>query len=273
MRLLGIKLTFILPILALTSCKDIPTCEGVAQKAQKTSAQLNESIYNRVFGNKSCSPRQLNLRLPVNFPTDINPDKKSNNQSYTPIITTFVTFSSKDENFSITRLDKKNDNWFYTEGDTCLAWKWSGNDKNQSLILSMERNLQIRDSNIQSVIFIVSLPREIKEGGRVTVNLQRYTWDRVTSKLGRINNFNKQYYPAILAILRDRERGIFSDNNAFTSGRQVSSDVATDLKDIGKEGGVYLVKELAAIKATEDKAAYQYSPESPACEIPTDLNS
>ncbi|MEH2149083.1 hypothetical protein [Nostoc sp.] len=162
LKLLVIKLTFVFPILALTSCKNIPPCENVAQKAQKTSVQLNESIYNKVFGNKSCSLRQLNLRLPVNSSTN-NQDKNSNSQGYTPRITTFLTFSNKDENFSITRLDKKNGTWFYTEGDSCLAWKWSGNDKNQNLVLSMERNLQIRDTNIQSVVFIVSLPHEIKE--------------------------------------------------------------------------------------------------------------
>ncbi len=271
LRYLGIGATIILPILVLTSCNKISTCEEVQiQKVQNISVQLSEPIYSRVFGSKSCSPRKLELRLPVNSPIE-NPDKKSTNQTYTPKITTLVTFSSKYENFSIIRLDQKANGWIYTESDSCLSWKWSQEDKGQNLILSMERNLQIRNPNIKSVIFILSLPLEIKEARELDLILKRYTWEKDTSRVGDIYNFNRKDYPEILAILKERERGTRNDSNAFGAGKPVSNEIAEELQNIGDKGGVYLIQEFASKKPRLDKESYHDSPESPACRIPDDL--
>jgi hypothetical protein len=269
LRMLGITMTIILPILSLASCHKIDICENVDFKTPyKTSVQINEDIYNKVFGTSSCSPHQVELRLPVNS-TISTSDKKSKEDIYTPEISTFVTFSNQNEKFSIIRLDKKENDWIYTEGDSCLAWKWHESEKKQTLTLSMERNLQIRNPDIKSVLFIVVLPLEFKES-KPDLNLKFYTWDKTTSKLGAREIFQQKYYPEIRKLLRQKERGNSNDSNAFIPGEKVSKEIAEEMKSIAENGKIYLVKELASMKDTGDKQSYHYAPESPACDIPND---
>ncbi len=262
-------MTIILPILSLASCHKIDICENVDFKTPyKTSVQINENIYNKIFGNSSCSPGKIELRLPVNSSIE-NLTQKSKEDIYTPEISTFVTFSSQNDKFSIIRLDKKENDWIYTEGDSCLAWKWHESEKKQTLTLSMERNLQIRNPDIKSVLFIVVLPLEFKEA-KPDLNLKFYTWDKTTSKLGPTEIFQQKDYPEIRELLRQKQTGNSNDSNAFIHGRKVSKEIAEEMKNIANNGKIYLVKELVSMIDAEEKKSYHYAPESPACDIPND---
>jgi hypothetical protein len=262
-------MTIMVPILSLASCQKNSVCENINFKNKnQASVQINEDIYTKVFGTSSCSPRKVELRLPVNS-TILTSDNKLKEEIYTPQISSFVTFSSQNKKFSIIRLDKKGNNWIYTEGDSCLAWKWNQVEKEQTLTLSMERNLQIRNTDIKSVIFIVVLPLEFKEA-KPDLNLKFYTWDKTTSKLGSREIFQQKDYSEIRELLRQKERGKFNDINAFIHGRKVSDEIAEEMKSMGDNGKIYLVKELASMKYTEEKQSYHSAPESPACDIPND---
>jgi hypothetical protein len=269
-RSLGFGASIILATLALVSCSRMNACEVQTQDAQKESVQLNDFIYNRVFGSKSCSPQKLILRLPINLKIE-NQNKESRNQQYTTKITTLVTFASNYNNFYITRIDKSKKGFIYTNKDSCLAWKWSKDDKQKVLNLTMERNLQIRDPNLESVIFIVSLPIEIKEAG-IDVTLERYTWDSDTARVGAIHNFNlRKEYPEIKNILRQKERGSINTREGFSEGKKVSNEIAAELIKINDMGGVHLDRDLAVLLKAKYEKTYHDSPDYPACEIPIDF--
>ncbi|MBD2776798.1 hypothetical protein [Iningainema tapete] len=269
-KFLVISATIILANLVVTSCKQ--QCEFTTQDAQKESVQLNDSLYSRIFGSKSCSPHKLVLRLPVNINLKTQrQDQVLTSKDFTPKITTLVTFSSKYKIFDISRIDEYSNGFIYTNKDTCLAWKPSYDNKQQVLYLSMERNLQIRNPNIKSVIFLVSLPLEMKEAG-VNITLERYVRDKDTSKVGAINYFNfTRQYPILKNLLRQKGKGSINTSEAFNEGKQVSNEVAREFLEISDTGGVLLERDLESMIEAKYKKTYWDSPESPACEIPKDL--
>lgn len=266
-RYLGITTVFTL-ILALTSCTSISDCEVQSKDAEKVSVQLNTSMYSKIFGNKQCSPKKIVVRVPVNFKIEKEGKNILNKQQYQPKITTLVTFSSEYKKFHVRRIDEyENGDFHSSKKDTCLAWKWSRNNNQQTLTLSMERNLQIRDPGIKSVIFLVVLPVEIKEA-TTKVILKRYAWDRY----GDIHKFNlKNEYPVLKNTLRQNEQQRAKASEAFVDGQKVSSQMAAELKKIVDQGGVHLDKSLASLGDTEGTQKYIPNQESPACEIPDDL--
>lgn len=271
-RYLGIGATISLTLMTIQSCSKINACEIQTQQPQNTSVQLNDPIYNQVFGNKSCSPNSLTIRLPVNSFAE-STDKKLSIQKYTPKITTLVTSSSQYENFSIKRIEKYSDGWTYSNKDACLAWMWKQskqNDKQKDLILSMERNLQIRDPNIESIVFIVSLPLEIIEN-QVNITLKRYTLN--TSRIGKSHKFKLgKQFPELKDLLRQQEKGRFQANNElFNEGKKVSQKFAEELESINNQVGVYLEEDLDSLLNDNYKETYLNRSESPSCEIPTDF--
>lgn len=266
-RYLGIT-TAVTLILALASCRSISDCEVQSKDAEKASVQLNTSMYSKIFGNKQCSPQKIVMRVPVNFKIEKGEQNSLSKQQYQPKITTLVTFSSEYKTFHVRRIDEyKSGKFYYSQKDTCLAWKWSGNNNQQTLTLSMERNLQIRDPGIKSVVFLVVLPVEIKEAA-TTVILKRYAWDRY----GAIHEFNlKNKYPVFFKTLRQNEQQKAKASEAFVDGQKVSNQIAAELKKIVDKGGVHLDQSFASLGYTDDTQKYIPNQESPACEIPDDL--
>lgn len=273
-RYLGISATISLTVMAIQSCSKISGCEIQTQQPQNASVQLNDSIYNQVFGKKSCSPKSLTLRLPVNSSTE-NTDKKLNSHKYTPKIITLVTFSNEYESLSIKRIDKYADSWIYSQKDACLAWIWKAseeNDKQKKLILSMERNLRIHDPKIKSIIFIVSLPLEIIEN-QVNITLKRYTLN--TSRIGKVHHFKLgRQFPELKDLLRQQEKGRFrASNKFFNEGKKVSQKIAEELESINNQVGVYLEEDLNSLLDAEYKETYSDRSESSYCEIPTNFKN
>lgn len=264
-RCLGITVAFTL-ILALTSC--ISDCEIQSKDAEKASVQSNNSMYSKIFGNKQCPPKKIVVRVPVNFKIEEAEKGSSSKQPYQPKITTLVTFSSEYQKFHVRRIDEdKNGVFSSSKKDTCLAWKWSKNNNQQALTLSMERNLQIRDPGIKSVIFLVVLPVEIKEAATKVI-LKRYAWDRD----GAIHKFNlRKKYPVLRNSLRQNEQQRAKASEAFVDGQKVSNQIAAELKKIVDQGGVHLDESFASLGDTEGIQKYISNQESPACEIPDDL--
>lgn len=267
-RYLGITVAFTL-ILALTSCTtSISDCDVQSKDAEKVSVQLNTSMYSKIFGNKQCSPKKIVVRVPVNFKIEEAEKGSSSKQQDKPKITTLVTFSTEYKTFHVRRIDEyKNGGFHYSKKDTCLAWKWSENNNQQTLTLSMERNLQILDPGIKGVIFLVVLPVEIKEAATKVI-FKRYAWDRY----GDIHKFNlKDEYPVLKNTLRKNEQQRAKASEAFVDGQKVSNQMAGELKKIVDQGGVHLDKSFASLGDSEDTQKYVPNQKSPSCEIPDDL--
>lgn len=270
-RYLGIGATISLTLIIINSCTQKSAC-SLTQQLGNVSVQLNDSIYNQVFGNKSCSPHSLTLRLPVNSSSE-NTGRKSSTQKYTPKIISLVTFSNEYESFSIKRIDKYADGWTYSDKDACLAWKWKSskqNDKQQELILSMERNLQIRDPNIKSIIFIVSLPLEIKDS-EANITLKRYTLNE--SRVGNTPTFKlRKDFPQLRELLREKEKRRFrASNESFNEGEKVSKEIAAELESINNQVGVYLEQNVNLLLDDNYKETYSEGSESDYCAMPTDF--
>ena len=132
----------------------------------------------------------------------------------------------------------------------------------------MERNLLIRDRNIQSVIFIVSLPVEIREAETVII-IDNYTWDRVGSTTEV--NFKKNY-PILKNKLMQNEKRSIKASEEFVDGKKVDNELAIELAEIANKGGLYLDKDFASLKISENVTKYAPNPKSVLpCEIPDDL--
>lgn len=266
-RYLGTTATVTL-ILALTACSSIPDCKVETKDAHKVSVQLNTSIYSKIFGNEKCSPKKLVVRVPVNFKIPEADQDSRNNKQYQPTITTLVTFSSEYQTFHVRRIDEyKSGGFYYSKKESCLAWKWSSDNSQQTLTLSRERNLQIRDPGIKSVIFLVVLPVEIKEAATKVI-LKRYVWERYgdTYKF----NFQKEY-PILKKTLRQKERQSIQASKDFVDGQKVSDQIAAELEKIVDKGGVHLDKNFDSLLDSEDREKYTPNKESPSCGIPEDL--
>ena len=266
-RYLGIT-TAVTLILALTSCISISDCEVQSKEAEKASVQLNTSMYSKIFGNKKCSPKKIVVRVPVNFKIEEGDQDSSNNKQYQPTITTLVTFSSEYQNFHVRRIDEyKSGGFYYSKKESCLAWKWSNDNSQQTLTLSMERNLQIRDPGIKSVILLVVLPVEIKEAATKVI-LKRYVWERY----GDTYKFNfKNEYPILKNTLRQKARQSIQASKDFVDGQKVSDKIAAELEKIVDKGGVHLDKNFDSLLDSEDREKYTPNKDSPSCEIPEDL--
>ncbi|WP_293073163.1 hypothetical protein [Moorena sp. SIO4A5] len=265
-RYLGIIVTLILNSIGLQSCSPkITPCLIQTEEARSISVQSNEPIYSEIFGNQECSPQKLVLRVPVNSRPEIKDSNSLLDQRYTPNIITLLTFSHQAKSFYIRRIDNHNDRWIYKKA-SCLAWKWSREDDQQVLNLSLERNLQIRDPKIKSVILIISLPFEIKDA-QPNVNLQVYTWDLFEG----IYYFKPKNYPNLKEILRQKDRKSIQSSNAFRDGKTVKNEIQQELNQIDDIGGIHLDKYFESILDGEYLEKYTPSSEDTYCEIPDDL--
>jgi hypothetical protein len=265
-RYLGSTATVILTALMLQSCSKVELCQVKTDQAQTKSVQANHSIYNQVFGSQRCSPKKLLLRVPVNLISSTNPQQRSSSQKF-PEITTMVTFSREYKTFYIRRIDRHlNDVFYYSPKDSCLSWKWSEN--NQKLILSLERNLQINDPSLKSIIFIISLPVELKEAAG-NIDLHLYTWDRGGEKY----DFNlKTDYPILKDALREKERNKLQSRD-FNENQKASQEISEEFNLLSDRPGLYLdrdIKELIEATALEK---YQLDLHFPSCKVPPDLQN
>jgi len=262
-RYLGFFITISLISLALTSCESIRACEVQSEEAEKISVNSDNSIYSQVFGSQSCSPQKLVLRVPVNLKIE---SQDQNDLTSHPKIATFITFSRRYQQFYVRRIDEYKDGWFYTEKDSCLSWKWSKEDEQQVLNLSMERNLQIQKHGLKSIIFIVSLPVEIKEE-QADIILKRYTWD----KEGGIYKFDLEEYPILKEILKQKEKQKSQDSDVFYPGGKTNDELTKELESIGKAGGLHIDEYVHSILESEQVQKYTHSLNSDDCGIPEDF--
>jgi len=110
-------------VFKLQSCGN--PCQVEVSEANKMSVQSNESIFDNIFDTKQrCLPKKLILRIPENIAVNSLPSGRSETRNIGPGIHTFVAISNEQKNFSIIRIDKVGDRWYYTKNDSCLAWKW-----------------------------------------------------------------------------------------------------------------------------------------------------
>lgn len=265
-RYLGIIVTLILNSIGLQSCTPkITPCLIQTEEARSISVQSNEPIYNEIFGNQECAPQKLVLRVPVNSKPEIKDSNSLLDQRYTPNIITLLTFSHQAKSFYIRRIDNYKEGWVYKKA-SCLAWKWSREDEQQVLNLSLERNLQIRDPKIKSVILIVSLPFEIKDA-QPNVNLKVYTWDLFEG----IYYFKLKNYPNLKEILRQKDRKTLQASKAFRDGQTVKTEIQKELNQIDDIGGINLDNSFESILNEEYLEKYTPSSEDTYCKIPDDF--
>lgn len=245
---------FFLPTL-LKRTKGTNFCEVQESKNEtplSVSVQPNSSIYGSLFGNQNCLPHKMILRLPVNAIIQ-NSKSSLENEKHTPKVSTIVTFSHQPETFYIRRIDELKDGLKYSDNDTCFAGKWSSEGDTVVFHASMERNLLISNPDITSIIFIVSLPLEIKEA-KTKIFIDKYTWDRV----GNENNFRFREYQNIKSVLRGNDKGKNNQTDDVSSGDKVNADVASELENLVKKGGLYLEKYVAELVESQGKPPIKY---------------
>lgn len=231
------------------------------------SVQPNSSIYNNLLGNQNCLPHKIILRLPVNAIIE-NSNNSLKNEKHTPKVSTIVTFSHQPETFYIRRIDQLKDGLEFSNKDSCFAGKWSGEGDQVVFHASMERNLLISDPGIASIIFILSLPIEIKEA-KTKIYIDKYTWDRV----GNEYDFRVREYQNIKSALRINDRRKNNQTDDFLSGGKVSADLASELENLVGKGGLYIEKSVAELVESQDQIFKYDRNQLPFnCAIPKDWN-
>ncbi|NEQ63806.1 MAG: hypothetical protein F6K53_43540 [Moorea sp. SIO4A1] len=264
---------FLLPTLS-EMVKGKNFCEVPSEKPFpiSISVQPNDSIYREIFGERNCSPHRLILRLPANAIIKSQGENSFKNQRHTPKISTILTFSHQPETFYIRRIDQLKDGLYFSYEDSCSAAKWSSDQEQAILHVSIERNLLINDPDIKGMIFIVSLPAEMRET-KPKIVIDRYTWDRV----GAQKSFRLREYPKFAVALKENDKPKDNKLYDFDSGDIVKKKLSNELFKLVKKGGVYIEKYVAntsntsRIKGKIVKYDRDQLPSS--CAIPKDWNS
>lgn len=268
--LLAIIFMFFVPTL-LKIIKGTNFCEVQEVKNEtplSVSVQPNSSIYGSLLGNQNCLPHKIILRLPINAIIQ-NSKSSLKNEKHTPKVSTIVTFSHQPETFYVRRIDQLKDGLKFSDKDSCFAGKWSSEGDQVVFHASMERNLLISDPDITSIIFILSLPLEIKEA-ETQIFLEKYTWDRV----GNENNFRIREYQNIKSALRKNDKGKDNQTDDFSSGEKVRVDLANELESLVRKGGLYIEKDVAELVENQGKPPIKYDRSQLPfnCAIPKDWN-
>lgn len=224
------------------------------------SVQPNSSIYGNFFRSQNCLPHKIILRLPINAIIE-NSNNSRDKGKHNPQVSTIVTFSHKPETFYIRRIDQLKDSLKFSNKDSCFSGKWSTEGDEVVFHASMERNLLISDSDIVSIIFILSLPIEIREA-KTKIFIDKYTWDRI----GNENYFRIREYQNLMSVLRAKDK-LDSTKN------EVSTNLASELESLVGKGGLYIGKYVAELIESQDKIVkYDPSQNEGACAIPKDWN-
>ncbi|NEO68696.1 hypothetical protein [Moorena sp. SIO3H5] len=263
---------FLLPTLS-ERVKGKNFCEVPSEKPFpiSISVQPNDSIYREIFGERNCSPHRLILRFPANAIIKSQGENSFKNQRHTPKISTILTFSHQPETFYIRRIDQLKDGLHFSAKDSCSAAKWSSEQEQAILHVSIERNLLINDPDIKGIIFIVSLPAEMRET-KPKILIHRYTWDRA----GAQEIFQLREYPNFAVALKENDKYKNNQIYDFTSGDKVSKNLSSELVKLVDQGGVYIEKyvvngKLSDFQGKKDKYDPDQLPSS--CAIPKDWTS
>jgi hypothetical protein len=266
---LAIIFMFFYPTLSKIT-KETNFCEAQEVKNKRplsVSVQPNSSIYGSLFGNQNCLPHKIILRLPINA---IIQNSKSGlkNENYTPKVSTIVTFSYQPETFYVRRIDQLEDGLKFSNKDSCFTGKWSSEEDQVVFHASMERNLLISDPDIASIIFILSLPLELKEA-ETKIFIDKYTWDRI----GNEDNFIIRDHQNIKSALRINDQRINNPINDFDGGGKLSENLASELEKLVNKGGLYIEKYVSKLVESQDKIfKYNRSQNQDDCSIPKEWN-
>ncbi len=131
----------------------------------------------------------------------------------------------------------------------------------------MERNLLISNPDITSIIFIVSLPLEIKEA-KTKIFIDKYTWDRVENEY----DFRVREYQNIKSALRINDKRKNNKTDDFYDGGKVRADQASELENLVVKGGLYIEKSVAELVESRQKLNYDPHQLPDNCAIPKDWN-
>ena len=258
--------TFIslLVLILSTSCSIFKSQQCDLQSESKSNKGNAHSIniYEEVFSQKnSCLPEKLILRVPNNLAFKAKKERKA--PSMMTIVN--VTSTSKKEIFYIRRIDKFIDNsWRYTSSPVCYAWQWGNNDNKQILSVSLERNLQIFSKDIESIIFIVSIPSEVAANVK-EIDVKPFTLGKIGNSLIYKNNTYKNLNKALKA--HDES----TNAEYFLSDRLVDDDIVEDLKILQKVGGLQYITSLDQILKTRKPSLYKPSSPDVYCDAPSNI--
>ncbi|AOX01861.1 hypothetical protein BJP34_22640 [Moorena producens PAL-8-15-08-1] len=244
-------------------------CEVPSDKPFRISVQPNSSIYGKIFGDQNCSPHRLILRLPANAIIQSQGKNSFKNQRHTPKISTILTFSRQPETFYIRRIDQLKDGLYFSAKDSCSAAKWSSDQEQGIIHVSIERNLLINDPDIEGIIFIVSLPAEMRET-KPKIVIDRYTWDRAGDK----DIFRLREYPNFALALKENDKLKNNESYDFSSGEKVKKNLSNELFSLVYKGGVYIEKDVAKLSEVKDQIVKYDRDQLPySCAVPKDWNS
>jgi hypothetical protein len=243
-------------------------CQVDSIGLRKASVQSN-NMYSQVFRDRSCAPKRMVLKVPV---IQKLPDLSAQLGKVvnSPEIATILTISNDSQSFHIRRVDQSGSSLNVSSGDTCVAWKWSEKGQEETLTLSLERNLQIHDPKIKKVIFIVSLPIEFKQAETI-LSVQRSVLEGSgNNRAGGIFQVNlRDISPNLFKALDLKD---MMGKRHWISSTSVSRDISEELVDLTKQIGVYVDFPVNEIKDKSDEIlSYEKLSEEISCEIPRKL--
>lgn len=247
------------------------SCETVAVAPKKASVQTN-NFYNPVFGDKPCAPRKVILKVPVIQKLENRSTQLETTNS--PEIITVLTVSNTSQSFYVRRIDESASGFNVSTGNTCVAWKWSGQSQNQTLSFSLERNLQIHDTTIKRVIFIISLPAEFRQTGTILSLRRSVLKGSGNSQSGEVIPIKlKDESPNLIKLLEQKYTYPSSSiEQRWASGASISKELSDELVGFTKRVGVYIDNPIEMIQDNSDNIeSYEKLSEKYSCEIPKGL--
>ncbi|MGB3492844.1 MAG: hypothetical protein WBA57_08955 [Elainellaceae cyanobacterium] len=243
-------------------------CQISSTDPQKGSVQGN-NIYNQIFGNEKCAPQQMTITIPVRKTVDSSSLARVDNS---PEIISVVTVARESQSFYINRIDESQ-NGFNVAGDTCIAWKWSEQNQDLTLDLSLARNLQIYDSSIKKIIFIISLPAEFRQA-KTSVAVKRAVFEGQAGEMLSIKL--QEELPNLASGLR-REYVSLSEpeQQSWAIGEPVLESVNDELSMLVEQGvGAYVDAPVREIQDNSDNIqAYEENMSQDSCEIPKEMTN
>lgn len=268
---LGIVLFLALITLLPKAISKPDTCEVNNDDPQKGSIQTN-NFYSSIFGSKSCAPKFINVKIPV--AQKISGNVAQVNTPNPPEIVSIITFSNSSQSFYVKRIDETKSGLSVSKGDTCVAWKWSGDKGEQILNLSFQRNLQIYDPAVSKILFIISLPIELQKAGS-NLSVERSVLEgSINSQAGEVVLTKlKDEKPNLSRLVVKQDTTPEAQNlQRWAKGSPISKELSNELISFMDRIAVYVDNPVHNIKNKSDKIeSYTSLSKNNSCEIPNGL--
>jgi hypothetical protein len=251
------------------------SCEATTTNPQKESLQ-NNNFYREIFGEKRCAPKRVILTVPIRQKLKTNSGQAQFSkiqEANPPEIISILTISDSPQSFYVKRIDET-ESGFNVKGNTCLAWKWLEQKQEETLSLSLARNLQIYDPSIKRIIFIISLPVELQKAETRLALKRSVLQEEGNSQAGEIIPIRlRKVTPNLVKVLKQKPTSSQSlKEQSWSSGAPILKDVSSEISTLTKRVGVYVDSPVKGLQDSSDSIeSYEKLSQEATCEIPKSL--